>query len=120
VVIVRNYLHAEYMMEKSHKGNGLVKSVRLYDSSDFDTALKFFYYTEIPPQASIGYHTHGQDEEIYVIIEGRGRMSVNGEMREVGRGDVLLNKPGWSHGLENHTDAPLRILVFEAVITTQP
>jgi quercetin dioxygenase-like cupin family protein len=115
-MIVRNYLHSESRLGSSHKGRGEVKSVRLYDNSDFDTALRFFYYTEIPAQASIGYHTHGQDEEIYVIMEGRGRMTVNGEVREVGPGDVLLNKPGWSHGLENHTDAPLRILVFEAAL----
>ncbi|WP_284638237.1 cupin domain-containing protein [Paenibacillus silviterrae] len=115
-MIIRNYLNAEYKFGSSHKGNGEVKSVRLYDNQDFDTALRFFYYTEIPPQASIGYHTHGQDEEVYVIMEGRGRMTVNGEVREVGPGDVLLNKPGWSHGLENHTDAPLRLLVFEAAL----
>jgi oxalate decarboxylase/phosphoglucose isomerase-like protein (cupin superfamily) len=28
-------------------------------------------------------------------------------------GDVIVNKPGWSHGLENTSDQPLEILVFE-------
>ena len=40
-------------------------------------------------------------------------LTVNGETSEVTAGDVIVNKPGWSHGLENNSDSPLKILVFE-------
>jgi quercetin dioxygenase-like cupin family protein len=40
-------------------------------------------------------------------------MTVNEETREVIAGDVILNKPGWSHGLANHSDQVLKMLVFE-------
>jgi quercetin dioxygenase-like cupin family protein len=40
-------------------------------------------------------------------------MTVNNEARQVKTGDVILNKPGWSHGLENTSDHVLKLLVFE-------
>lgn len=40
-------------------------------------------------------------------------MTVNGQSREVAAGDVILNKPHWQHGLENSSEADLKILVFE-------
>ncbi|WP_159886772.1 cupin domain-containing protein [Paenibacillus puerhi] len=115
-MIIRNFYEAELKLQSSHKGEGLVGNVRLFDKADFESSLRFFYYTEIPPQASIGTHRHGQDEEIYVILEGMGTITVNGQSQEVRRGDVILNKPGWSHGLTNNTNDPLRMIVFEAAL----
>ena len=40
-------------------------------------------------------------------------MLVNGERQAVKQGDVILNKPGWEHGLENPSPTPLSIFVFE-------
>lgn len=116
-MIVRNFLHAEMKLGSSHKGKGEVHSVKLYDDGDFESPLKFLYYMVLPPGTSVGYHQHGQNEEVYVILEGAGRMKVNGEDRDVMPGDVLLNKAGWSHGLENTGFEALRILVYEADIT---
>ncbi|WP_166240684.1 cupin domain-containing protein [Paenibacillus turpanensis] len=113
-MIVRNFLDAEMKTGSSHKGIGNVHSVKLYDDSDFDTPLKFLYYMALPPGTSIGYHQHGNNEEVYVILEGTGQMTVNDAPRDVKPGDVLLNKPGWSHGLVNTSEAELRILVYEA------
>jgi len=113
-LIVRNFLHADSRVEQSHRGKGRVKNVKLFSKEDFETPLKFLYYTEIEPGCSIGVHKHGEDEEIYVILEGGGLMTVNGETRAVQAGDVILNKPHWSHGLENNSDVVLKILVFEA------
>ncbi|MDX2176635.1 MAG: cupin domain-containing protein [Candidatus Sumerlaeia bacterium] len=112
-MIVRNFLDHPVVEGPAHGGAGSMRSAFLYGAEDFATALRFVIHTEIPPGASIGYHTHGNNEEVYVILEGGGVMTVNGEARRVRAGDVLLNKPGWSHGLANDTDAPLRILVFE-------
>ena len=40
-------------------------------------------------------------------------MTVNGASQAVETGDVILNKPGWQHGLENTGKEPLKLLVFE-------
>lgn len=97
-----------------HDGLGLCDNRVLYEKGDFETALQFLSQTTIPPGATIGYHTHGEDEEMYVILAGRAVMTVNGERREVRAGDALLNRRGWSHGLENPFDEPVTILVFLA------
>ncbi|MBN1992436.1 MAG: cupin domain-containing protein [Anaerolineae bacterium] len=112
-MIVRNYLDTEYKLESSHAGQGQVKNVRLFEAEDFDTKLRFIYYLEMEPNTSIGYHQHGHNEEAYVVLEGQGLMTVNGEARAVKTGDVILNKPGWSHGLENTSGQVLKLLVFE-------
>ena len=65
------------------------------------------------PGTSIGYHQHGENEELYVILEGSGTMTVNGETSKVQAGDVIVNKPGWSHGLENTSETTIKLLVFE-------
>ncbi len=114
-MIVRNYLDAPLKTASSHKGQGEVRSVKLFSEEDYNSKLRFFYYMELPPGTSIGYHTHKDtNEEVYVIVEGQGLMTVNGEEREVKPGDVILNKPGWSHGLENRSGAVVKLLVYEA------
>ncbi|WJH32392.1 cupin domain-containing protein [Paenibacillus sp. CC-CFT747] len=110
---VRNFLEAELTPGVSHHGEGEVRSVRLYGGTDFATPLRFLYYTVIPPGTSIGYHRHKNDEEMYIILEGRGLMTMDGETREVKAGDAVLNRPFGSHGLKNHTEEDLRLLVFE-------
>jgi quercetin dioxygenase-like cupin family protein len=110
---IRNFLTTTGTPENTHGGEGLVKHVRLYADADFQTPLRFVIYSELPPGASIGYHTHADNEEVYVVLEGTGRMTINGETTIVKTGDVILNKFGWSHGLENNSPQPLKILVFE-------
>ena len=115
-MLVRNYLTMPSKTESSHAGVGEVRNTFVYHRQDFDSPLRFVIYCEIDPGSSIGYHRHGANEEVYVILEGTGWMTVNSEAREVGPGDVLLNKPGWEHGLENRSSVPLKILVFEAAL----
>jgi mannose-6-phosphate isomerase-like protein (cupin superfamily) len=35
-------------------------------------------------------HYHAETEELYVLLEGRGEMEVEGDRREVGPGDAIL------------------------------
>ncbi len=89
------------------------KDKTIFDKPDFDTPCKFIRYVELEPYASIGNHPHSANEEVYVVLSGSGVMFVNGESQAVKAGDVILNKPGWQHGLENTSAEPLKLLVFE-------
>ena len=111
--MIRNFLSAASIEEVSHAGKGTVRNALVYGDADFSTNLRFVIYSELKPGTSIGYHTHENNEEVYVILEGRGVMTINGEAHEVSTGDVILNKPYGSHGLENTSDDILKILVFE-------
>lgn len=114
-MFIRNMYESESKMEASHDGKGLLKHTIVLHTADFDTNLKFLIYTEMKPGTSIGNHEHGDDEEVYIVLEGTGEMTTNGEKVSVKKGDVILNKPYWSHGLENNSDKDLKILVFKVV-----
>lgn len=44
-------------------------------------------------------HYHAASEEIYLILEGSGRLEVDGDVSEVGPGDAILIPPGAGHEL---------------------
>ena len=50
---------------------------------------------------------------VYVILEGSGEYTMNGETVPVKTGDVLVNKPFAAHGLKNIGAGILRVFVFE-------
>jgi len=65
----------------------------------------------LPVGASVGEHHHMETEEIYYLLEGRGRMSVGAETREVAAGDAVFIPRGAIHTLENTGDEPIRLLL---------
>ena len=54
-------------------------------------------------------HWHGDTEEIYFILAGRGEMEVDGEHRAVGPGHAILIPPGAWHQIRAAADG-LRFL----------
>jgi mannose-6-phosphate isomerase-like protein (cupin superfamily) len=97
----------------AHDGVGQILTARVLGPAD-GSRYRFVDLTEIPPGNSVGIHTHGEgDEEVYVIISGRGRMRVESEDVEVGPGDVIVNPPGGTHGLANTGAEPLRMVVLD-------
>ena len=111
---IRNFLKMDPKLEICHDGEGLIKIVSIYDKQDLTTPLQFIHFTVLPPNTSIGLHTHGNDEEFYIILEGSGIMEVDGQKSQVGKGDAIINKPFGSHALYNTSDSDdLKILVFE-------
>ncbi|EYF01008.1 cupin domain-containing protein [Chondromyces apiculatus] len=68
----------------------------------------------VPRGADIGLHTHGDgDEEVYVILAGRGRMTLDAHAFEVGPGHVVVNRPGGTHSLVNVGEDDLRLVVVD-------
>jgi len=112
-MLIRNLFDAPYELQSIHDGKGRGKNALVFDAADFDTPLKFTRYVEMEPGSSIGVHPHGENEEVYVVLSGNGVMSVNDESQSVKPGDVILNKPGWRHGLANTSQEPLKLFVFE-------
>lgn len=73
-------------------------------------------YVELPPGASCGRHLHAEKEEIYYILAGTARMSVNSEELEVTAGDLVTCPLGTTHGIEAPASGgePVRFFVVEA------
>ena len=51
----------------------------------------------IPAGCAIHRHHHRLSEEFYFILEGRGSMEMDGELRDVTPGDAILIPPGAWH-----------------------
>jgi mannose-6-phosphate isomerase-like protein (cupin superfamily) len=82
-------------------------------------SIRFIDLSVLGPGADIGSHTHATDnEELYVVISGKGWMALDGQEFEVGPGDVIVNRPGGTHGLRNTGEDDLRIVVIE--VEAQP
>ena len=112
-MIRKNVMAATMEMVTAHHGAGKIAFVRPFEDSDYETDVSFVDYVEMPPGTSIGVHTHDDNEETYFIVEGTGMMTTNDKRFRVTTGDLILNKRGWTHGLENDSGQPLKVLVFE-------
>jgi len=55
----------------------------------------------LPAGASTQEHYHPRAEEIYYITQGKGRIQIEGESREVHAGDAIAILPGKKHKLWN-------------------
>ncbi len=66
-----------------------------------------------PGQAST-LHRHFATEELYVVLEGRGRVRVDGEALDLGPLDALLVEPESSRQVFNDTEGEALWLIFGA------
>ena len=64
----------------------------------------------VAPGRSTDEHFHPLTEEIYYILEGRGRIRIGDEEQEVGIGDGIAILPGHRHKMWNTGDSPLVFL----------
>ncbi len=68
------------------------------------------------PGSSIGYHLQKEDE-VYYVVSGKGRMTIDGNAFDVKPGDATLTRPGSSHGLVQAGDDDLVLVI---VFPTEP
>jgi mannose-6-phosphate isomerase-like protein (cupin superfamily) len=71
-------------------------------------------YQRIPPGYRFPYgHTHKEQEEVFVVVRGGGRMKLDDEIVEVGELDAVRVPPGTWRGYEAGPEG-LEIVVFGA------
>jgi len=76
--------------------------------------IEGFEAARLQPGATIAEHTHSRTDEIYLISEGHGHMTLDGgEPFAVAPGDLVMLPRGHSHGLVNSGDEELVIVVVE-------
>lgn len=67
----------------------------------------------VPPGAySTKYHSHSQQEEFFLVLEGAGTLRLSGEEHPVSKGDFFAKPAGEqiAHTFYNSSSAPLVIL----------
>jgi mannose-6-phosphate isomerase-like protein (cupin superfamily) len=99
--------------QNCHGGERTIHSCRILTQFDFKAACNFVDYAVVPPNSSIGLHRHGENEELYLIIEGTGTMTVDDHIFKVKTGDLVVNRPGGQHGLTNDSTSDIKLFVIE-------
>lgn len=93
-------------------GKGSIFSKSYIQKNDFQGIDKVLEIV-LGPHASIGYHQHQADSEIYHIISGNGEFQdADGEYKPVGPGDCCIITKGQSHGLVNLSGEPLKMMAI--------
>nr|WP_067055943.1 cupin domain-containing protein [Mucilaginibacter sp. L294] len=91
-----------------HNGGGKTTAYPFF--KDFKDTRLVFRKRVLHPGSSIGYHLHNE-QEIYYIINGNGKLDMNGKVIPVSAGDALLTLPGSSHGLKPAGNEDLTVLI---------
>jgi len=94
------------LREHMRGGEGIVSITHLVEKEQLHNC-RLMSSIEIPIGASIGQHTHENETEYYIIMEGEGKvLEADGE-KTVGSGDVVVTGHGESHSIRNAGSTPL-------------
>ena len=79
-------------------------------SAQLPEKVRIFNLLTLIPGASIGYHVHEGETELFYFIEGNGRVQDDDAFCDVSAGDSMATFSGHGHGVENTGDTNLVIL----------
>ncbi|TLY37487.1 MAG: cupin domain-containing protein [Nitrospirae bacterium] len=66
-----------------------------------------------PGQAQKG-HIHGDQDKVYIVLDGQGTFQIGTEDAVLSPGQGVMAPAGQEHGVRNHTQQRLTVLVFVA------
>lgn len=92
----------------THNGGGQTVGYTFFEGSP---GLKIVFRKRVlKPGAGIGMHTQDFDE-IYYVISGRGTLTLDGKVSEVGPGTGILTRVGSTHALKQVGNEDLVIII---------
>src|SRR5437879_12586515 len=59
-------------------------------------------------------HIHGEQDKVYLVLEGQGTFQVGSEKQVLGSGQGSMAQAGEEHCVKNHTGQRLKVFVFVA------
>jgi len=69
---------------------------------------------ELPPGVSVPFvHSHKRNEEVYIILRGKGQFYVDGEEFEVEEGSVIRVDPAGARCLRADDQTPIRFICIQ-------
>ncbi|HEU4705606.1 MAG TPA: cupin domain-containing protein [Solirubrobacterales bacterium] len=73
----------------------------LMDAGELGSRNLSVTWVVVPAGTGQTLHSSGEAEQAYVVVRGRGTMSVAGDTQEVGEGDLILVPPATEHSIGN-------------------
>ena len=96
----RRLVHVQPLNYAPVKRAGGQISYLLLGGEQFGSKNLAVTWVECAPGSMQAVHGHPDNEQVYVIVRGRGVMHVGDEMQEVGEGTLVLIPPG-AHAIKN-------------------
>ncbi len=97
--------------EDMRGGSGAIKIQHIWNpQEDLNANNRLFAKMSIDPGNSIGLHKHDNEEEVFVILDGKAEVDDNGEKKILEKGDSILTKGGESHSIKSIGEEPLVLI----------
>ncbi|MFC1650136.1 cupin domain-containing protein [Candidatus Latescibacterota bacterium] len=106
-----DYGNFRMTISSAHQGAGPIYDAFGRINRDYFQTDWGAYYLVLPPGTSIGYHKHDIHEELYVVVYGNGRGTVDDVTRNMKPGDTTLCPLGSAHGIYNSGTEDLGVIV---------
>jgi mannose-6-phosphate isomerase-like protein (cupin superfamily) len=91
-----------------------IKAHVLMDPGELGSRNLSVTWVSVPAGAEQTLHSSSEAEQAYVVVRGRGTMSVAGDTQEVGEGDLILVPPATEHSIGNDGDAELACVSIQS------
>jgi mannose-6-phosphate isomerase-like protein (cupin superfamily) len=89
-------------------------SVKMTKVNLFESDRMFVDYYFLEPGQEQKAHTHADNDKLYFVLEGNGMFLLGDEEHELGSGQGCVAPAGVLHGVRNHTESRLVLLVSMA------
>jgi mannose-6-phosphate isomerase-like protein (cupin superfamily) len=114
-----SFATANFEQMMAHNGSRPILADRVLSAGE-SPSCRFVDLVIVPAGADIGIHRHADEaEELYVVISGTGLMHLDGMDFSVTTGDVIVNRPGGTHGLFNPGPTELKLVVIEVPVSQE-
>jgi mannose-6-phosphate isomerase-like protein (cupin superfamily) len=100
-VLVRRL--AEAPTEEWHR----LRNHILMDAGELGSRNMSVTWLEVPGDTDQALHSHEEAEQVYIVVSGRGTMTVAGDRQEITQGDLVLVPPATDHSIANANSADL-------------
>lgn len=106
---------ADYLYR--HEGTGAELPGKVFTSQALQMTGSEISFQILPPGAGIPFfHRHGQNEEIYVFLKGKGLFQIDGTSFEVKEGSLVRIAPEGVRSWKNISDEPLIFMVMQTKV----
>ena len=69
---------------------------------------------ELPPGVSVPFvHSHKRNEEVYIVVKGKGRFYVDGDEFDVAEGSVIRVDPAGQRCITADSQTPIRYVCIQ-------
>lgn len=100
----------EAPVEEWHK----IRAHLLMDAGELGSRNLTVSWVTVPVGAEQTLRSHEEAEQAYVVVRGRGAMSVAGDNQQVGEGDLILVPPATEHSISNDGEDELACISIQS------